>query len=501
MPALHLGSEDYATDGINGKVGIGTATPAELLSLASGALLLDNNQSIKMKDPGGTARSVLSFDSGGTVSVGETGYGSDLSLNAGAGNAILKSSGRFGIGVTSPSSWLHVKKDSSSVDLLRLDDTPRTDGKEWAIGPGIEAAGKLTFKNVTDGKTIATLSYFSDQSVQAFQVGGYSLQTSGSNFLGVGQLTTMGTPDTGNHGLLRVTHLATTGTSIGQLSFGFRNNANSGHFTGLRMSTVKVSGQDKANTNFEYYDGSIMTSAIYIKEDGNIGIGTTLPDEKLYVFGSAKASRFLAGGGSASSPGYQFTGDDNSGMFQATSDQLSFCTDGVERLKIGTSIITVVADLNPLGGGSRNSGSATNYWNDISYKTLTDRGCLGLFKKVELLNGDSVSPCEALLSIRAHGKKKTIYGVDMLDYQSFPRVCYKPADMEGNLLPRDENDEPYVIGQNGDKHHAADGVEMTSLFSIMIAAIQELSLKVRHLEGNPITESRTTIPELTGKTA
>jgi hypothetical protein len=33
MAALHLGSEGESTDGVNGKVGIGTATPGEVLEV------------------------------------------------------------------------------------------------------------------------------------------------------------------------------------------------------------------------------------------------------------------------------------------------------------------------------------------------------------------------------------------------------------------------------------------------------------------------------------
>lgn len=68
MPALHLGSEGLANDGVDGKVGIGTATPDEALDVngnvkaggggyMNGHLLLgnynlwvDNNGKLRIKN-------------------------------------------------------------------------------------------------------------------------------------------------------------------------------------------------------------------------------------------------------------------------------------------------------------------------------------------------------------------------------------------------------------------------------------------------------------------
>lgn len=110
--------------------------------------------------------------------------------------------------------------------------------------------------------------------------------------------------------------------------------------------------------------------------------------------------------------------------------------------------------------GTQNFGDATNYWADISYKTLTDRGCLGWFEEgVELNDGSKVTDTQAILAIEKDDSKETVYGVPMLKYSSFPKACYKPAFGKGD-----------------------DGVEMTSLFSIMIGCIKELTLRVAALE-------------------
>jgi hypothetical protein len=85
--------------------------------------------------------------------------------------------------------------------------------------------------------------------------------------------------------------------------------------------------------------------------------------------------------------------------------------------------------VKPGNAGLTNLGDATHYWNDISYKTLTDRGCLGWFDEgVELQDGRIVSDCEALASIEKHPTKKTVYGVPMLNYKTLPKVSYRGGD-------------------------------------------------------------------------
>lgn len=143
---------------------------------------------------------------------------------------------------------------------------------------------------------------------------------------------------------------------------------------------------------------------------------------------------------------------------------------------LGTSdIVTLDAtSFDPVGAGAIDSGDASNYWADISYKTLTDRGCLGWFDEgVELQDGRKVSDTEAILSIEKDETKDTIYGVPMLKYSTFPKVAFRKASANGIELPRDVKGEP--VG-------GSDGIEMTSMFSIMIGAIKELTNRVKVLE-------------------
>lgn len=138
----------------------------------------------------------------------------------------------------------------------------------------------------------------------------------------------------------------------------------------------------------------------------------------------------------------------------------------------------------PASAGSQSLGTATYYWADVSYKTLSDRGCLGWFEDgVELQDGRKVSDIEALKSIQKHPTLETIYGVPRFDYKTMPKAVYRKADDgKGNILPRDTQDKPYSIDEKTkQKVYAEDGAEITALISIMIGAIKELETKYEEL--------------------
>ncbi len=155
--------------------------------------------------------------------------------------------------------------------------------------------------------------------------------------------------------------------------------------------------------------------------------------------------------------------------------------------KVG--IYSQTGEVFPVGAaGATDLGSDTQYWGDINYKTLDDRGCLGWFEDgVELQNGRMVSDLEALLSIKKHPTKKTTFGLPMLDYRTLPKPIYRQAGLKqkeagGDFYPRDENDEPYTFDEEGNKIMAADGAEISSLISIMLGAIKQLDREKKVIE-------------------
>jgi len=140
--------------------------------------------------------------------------------------------------------------------------------------------------------------------------------------------------------------------------------------------------------------------------------------------------------------------------------------------------------FDPDDAGNNNMGGATRYWGDISYKTLTDRGCLGWFDDgVELQDGRIVSDLEAIKNVKKHRTRKTVYGVPMLDYTSLPKSVYKKAvGHDGKEFEKDKNGRSFEITKDGRRLYAEDGAETTALISIMFGAIKELNRKIEVIE-------------------
>lgn len=102
-------------------------------------------------------------------------------------------------------------------------------------------------------------------------------------------------------------------------------------------------------------NGSVTVST----SNNNLGISKVAPEEKLDVVGKIQtSSQFLAPlSDSSNLPGYTFTANSNTGMFNANTNMLGFSTGGSERVRIddngymgiGVSNPTVMLDL--LGDG------------------------------------------------------------------------------------------------------------------------------------------------------
>jgi hypothetical protein len=137
----------------------------------------------------------------------------------------------------------------------------------------------------------------------------------------------------------------------------------------------------------------------------------------------------------------------------------------------------------PAVAGSQSLGTATYYWADVSYKTLTDRGCLGCFDDgVELQDGSKVSDLEAIKSIQKHPTLKTVYGVPRFDYSTMPKAVYSPAPIAEEDI-YDEKDENKLLWKKGEKM-GEDGAETTALISILIGTVKELDNRIKNLEKN-----------------
>lgn len=182
--------------------------------------------------------------------------------------------------------------------------------------------------------------------------------------------------------------------------------------------------------------------------------------------------------------------DANGTIFQGSSGTTK--TFQFRRANSGTNPVTPIVifetdfanndDFLPGGAGTQNLGNASQYWNDVSYKTLTDRGCLGWYDDgVEMQNGEIVSDVEALKRIRKHPTLKTPAGAPRLDYRTMPLHVYKKASIATEDTYRYDDDKPTLQFRKGEKM-GEDGAETTALISIVLGAIKELSGQIDKLQ-------------------
>jgi len=106
---------------------------------------------------------------------------------------------------------------------------------------------------------------------------------------------------------------------------------------------TSASGADVA---FGYGTSASMTETMRIKGNGNVGIGTSTPGERLTVVGTAAADRIVSNGivrarggsygANGINSGFSFdgNGDTDGGMFSGADGTLQFYTDGTEKVRI-----------------------------------------------------------------------------------------------------------------------------------------------------------------------
>ena len=103
------------------------------------------------------------------------------------------------------------------------------------------------------------------------------------------------------------------------------------HYTSLTEANINLSSGFPLDI---HHSG---TSRLYVKGDGNVGIGETSPSEKLEVLGNAKVSGTVQALGGTSATNIAFGGGNNTGMYFPSQHVVRFSNNGSASVTINAT--------------------------------------------------------------------------------------------------------------------------------------------------------------------
>jgi len=231
-------------------------------------------------------------------------------ISAGATERLrIDSSGKVGIGTTSPATLLHLR--ATGTPILRIQDDDGT----GQYSDFYNSAGQSIY-NAVNGAGVRGAHVF-------LQGGNETARIDSSGRLGIGTSS----PQT----LLEIAEVA-AGSGFSATSFRSTRSNFGAEFTGYIDQGVS------AGAIISTVETGTATERIRVTNQGNVGIGTTSPTEALNVVGNILATgRVRSKNGTVGDVGLGFTDDQNVGLYRPQSDTLGFVTGSSERARIDSS--------------------------------------------------------------------------------------------------------------------------------------------------------------------
>jgi len=290
------------TSGVN--VGIGTTTPASKLTVSGGNInITGTTPQLIVEDTNGDDF-VISTDASNTYLDGSN----NIQFRRAGGNTVtIDTSGQVGIGTASPAKKLDVNGDINASDIYLdggdiyfLGGTRRISDTVNSAYTNIRPQNSLLA--IYDGATNEKLRVYNSSGTGAVELSGENVPTiralndktlainpNGGN-VGIGTATplyklhieTGGASGTNTTALLLRTASSTAGTGT---SFDF-SSASSTATTGRIKNIVDGSSAERHLIFSTLTTGGALTDKIIIEGDGNVGIGTSVPNQKLTVVGN-----------------------------------------------------------------------------------------------------------------------------------------------------------------------------------------------------------------------
>lgn len=400
--------------------------------------------------------------------------------------------GKVGVGTTNPYGAFNVSDSGGFTTLVITDPTENASGEHWYFR---NTGGNFYIGQSTDG----TGAWDSLQARVSFLDGGkvgiggtpsyYKMEVSSSNTDGIA-IKTFSTTSThapelnfvkSNNGTIGTQTETTSGHILGQINFygvDTTSSLESGSQIIAQQTGAAGSAALHSDLRFRTSDGTTpRQERMIILSNGNVGIASTAPTQKLDVGGTAKASKIVGRGEQESSSGYQ--GD-------------TFCVEGVNTSNQATMHGAVFASKHT---SSFNLICGTH---DATYANFRVKADGGVYMN-NLSTGSNagnlfINSNNGLINRQTSSRRYKTNIVDSVKGLT-ELLTLRPVDFNSNLPDEDPDElhtgfiaeevaeagfEEYVIRG---KDEQIESVQYSVMIALCVNAIKELSAKVTALEG------------------
>mgnify|MGYP001204628091 CR=1 FL=1 len=290
------------TDAANDRVGIATSNPGDTLHIHDGHLLFTRGVELRSKDTGGSVKTIARVNGSNELEYGWSSNGPVKFMGGGSYTERMRihTNGNIGIGTNSPASRLHLYSASDSNTILKLQGGSDTNkGAHINFLRGTTDIGSFGTKATLIGGTSNDLMFFSASNDFIYYSTAERMRIKANGNVGIGtnspgSLLEVYEDDsnagntqihihndkTDDAAALKLEGKRSSANDFAQVIFA--NNGNNGAvIQGRRVS----SNDDGALAFFTSAPGtaSVVTEAMRINNTGQVGIGTTDPDQVLHI--------------------------------------------------------------------------------------------------------------------------------------------------------------------------------------------------------------------------
>jgi hypothetical protein len=236
--------------------------------------------------------------------------------------ALTFMAGKIGIGNSEPDYKLHVTGDALISTRLGIGATNPL--YTLNVGNTARTTDQYISGNLSIGTTYLNSNY------HKFRVDDTVAISSAGVFNHINNVTTF----TGNYEPAQLVLANTDNTPNNWVKFYMGNRTDTGVPASAIATQITGHSNNTGLMTFSTNSSGTLYERMRILSNGNVGIGTTNPQDKLEVNGKMRASLYLSGAGTLSDPAFSFTGDPDTGIYQPSLGALSFTNNGAENLRL-----------------------------------------------------------------------------------------------------------------------------------------------------------------------